>query len=118
VALLLFAVPNAERLLANRTLSFRFQKSIGRVLFQNLHYCRRRSCFGLADQDVNMLGHHYISHNLEAVLASDLLESVKEHLTRPSCNQKRPATIAAASDEMQIPKTVNALESAGHSAAL
>ena len=66
----------------------------------------------LADQQMNMLRHHDIPDDDESVALTRLLEDREEAITGGRI-QQRQSSIARASDEVQVVRTISAMQTAG-----
>ena len=57
------------------------------TLLQNLHHCRGRSLLGLADEQVNVVGHHHIADHDKEIALPRLFQNLQERARRGSLNQ-------------------------------
>ena len=86
----------------------------GDALFQNLNHRRGRSSCRLANEQMDVLGHHHISDKREAEAVSDLAENLNESIPSASRAQERHAPVTTERDEMKMPAPVNPNEFVGH----
>ncbi|HEX4074620.1 MAG TPA: hypothetical protein VHX49_04395 [Candidatus Acidoferrales bacterium] len=86
----------------------------GDALFQHLHHRRRSADARLADEQVNMFGHHAVAEQREVVSVSDVAQDIEEEGTRCLGAQQRQAMVAAARDEVQVAGTVAAFKAMFH----
>lgn len=87
---------------------------MGGALLQHLHYRRRSSDLGFGNQQVNVFGHDYISHDDEAVPLTSLLQDRKEAIATARAVEKRQSPVTGAGDKVQVMRTVTAMQAAGH----
>src|SRR6476620_11150388 len=79
-----------------------------------MHHGGRRAPFRLADQEVNVIGHHHVSDHYEAVPLPDVLQNLQEQIAPPRAAQPWLPMITTACEKMQVPVAVIALEAFGH----
>jgi hypothetical protein len=79
------------------------------ALFQGLHHVGRSSHIRLADQQVDVLGHHHKSEQREIVPATDRGEDLEKAVPGTSGSQQRQSPVAAERDEVQVARAVPAL---------
>ena len=72
------------------------------ALFQHIQHARWRN-FGLADEQVHMLGHHYISNQPKPMALSDFPQRRNKDIPGPHRSQQRQPPVAAKGKKMQIP---------------
>jgi hypothetical protein len=84
------------------------------ALLQNLNHGGRRAFGGLADEQVNVIGHNDIAHQRETVAIARLAENLDENISGANGAQQRQASIASEGDEMKMPVPVVANEFADH----
>ena len=87
-------------------------------MLQHLQHSRRRPDFRLADQNVEVFGHDNVAEHLKPILPPNLLEDAQENIARTPASQKRLPFVATAGNEMEVLKTVNALQTSRHGAPL
>ena len=63
---------------------------------------------------MEVLRHHDISHNHEAIALPGLFEDRKESVAAAHATELRPSVITRASDKVQVMGAVSAMESGGH----
>jgi hypothetical protein len=85
------------------------------ALLQDLHDRLGRSLGGLADENVDMLGHDHVPDKREAVTLPDLAQNFHEDTSCTSRTQERQAPVATAGDGVQMLLPVVAFQSLGHS---
>ncbi len=83
-------------------------------LLQDLQYRRRRTCFRLTDEKVDVFRHDCIPHQREAVAISNFAENLHEEVSRASGTQQRQAPVTTARDEVQVALSVPPFQSFGH----
>jgi len=86
------------------------QQAAGDPLLENLHDDRRIVSFRFTNVEVDMLRHHYKSHDVKARALPNLLENIEEDVARSSCSQKGLTSVAAGCDEMKVASTVKAAQ--------
>jgi hypothetical protein len=84
------------------------------ALFENLHGHGRSATTGLADQQVNVFGHHDVTHQREAKAIAHLAKNIHKSISGANRAQQRQASIASESNEMQMSTTVAPDELVGH----
>jgi hypothetical protein len=87
------------------------------TLFQNLHHRRDSSPSWFADQEVNMLRHHDITHYDEPVSFPNLFENFEKEGSLAWRVQQGPALATTGSDEMEVARSI-ASRQAGHTTML
>lgn len=65
------------------------EQSASRALLQNLHDNRGSSDLSFRDEQMNVFGHHQVSHDDESVALADLFENRKEAFAATLSAQKR-----------------------------
>jgi hypothetical protein len=60
---------------------------------------------------MNVFRHHHIADQQELVTRPHFVENLQENVALPRCAQQRAAPVTAASDEMQMPLPITALQS-------
>ncbi len=83
-------------------------------LLQHLHHRGGRPALRLAEDQVHVLRHHHIADDKEAVPASHLLQDAKEQIAASRTGQEGSPPMTAEGDEVKMPASVEALESARH----
>jgi len=63
---------------------------------------------------MEVLGHHHVSHDHEAVALPGLFEDAEESVTAAQATEFRSSVITRASDKVQVMGAVSAVESGGH----
>ncbi|HTZ88749.1 MAG TPA: hypothetical protein VMA71_00330 [Alloacidobacterium sp.] len=84
-----------------------------RTLFHNLQHRGKSSDLRLAQEEMNMLGHDYISSHSKKIFLADFFEYLQKDIPRFSI-QKRKSMVAAKSDEMKIVSAVVSREPSWH----
>ena len=84
------------------------------ALLQHLHRHARIPHIRLADQQMNMLRHHHVSQQREIVALSNFTENLEEEIPSTLCAQQRRATIATASNKVQLSQSIAASEALLH----
>ena len=84
------------------------------ALLDDLHDHRGVAEFGLGDEPVEVFGHEDVSVDHEAVFAAGLFEDLEEEVAPPGGVELGLATVATASDEVQVLGAVVTDESLGH----
>ncbi len=90
------------------------ENPLGKTLFQHLHHDGWISLVRFADQEMEVLGHDYISQNHETIALTHLLEDRQEEIAATCTGQVLPPVITTAGDEVQVPGTGIAFEIPGH----
>ena len=85
-----------------------------KTLFQDLHHDGWISLVRFADQEMEVLGHDYISQNHETIALTHLLEDRQEEIAATCTGQVLSPVITTAGDEVQVPGTGIAFEIPGH----
>ena len=83
-------------------------------LFQNLHDLGRSSDFRLAQQQVNMLGHHNIFNNDKPVALPRLFQNGKEAVAALGCTKSLSSPVAGERDKVQIVRAIEPVGVARH----
>src|SRR5580692_11350950 len=83
-------------------------------LFQHLHRRARIPHIRLADQQMNMLRHHYIPDQREIVTHSNLTENLEKEMPSPFRAQQRRATITTAGNKVQMSQSIAASQALLH----
>jgi hypothetical protein len=79
-----------------------FQELASKVLLEYLHHRRWRPLLRLADQQMEVFRHHYISDHDKTVAAAYLLEDFEKQGSTGGSSQHGTAVITTRSDEMQV----------------
>ena len=90
------------------------QHAARETLLDHLHDGGRRATFGLADQQMNVIGHDDISDDHEMVALADLLKNLEEQVATAGVSQLGLPMITAAGEEVQMIVSVVTLEACGH----
>ena len=85
-----------------------------RALLENLHDLGRISKVRFGDEQMDMLGHHYISDHDETVALAHLLKDRQETVAVRGSTEKRQTSIAGTGDKVQVMCALGAMQSAGH----
>ena len=83
-------------------------------LLDGLDRCGQYASLRLAHQQVNVLGHDYVSIDEEPVLHSRLFEGLLEHLRRSGPSEKRLSPVTTERNEMKTAGVLEALEAPRH----
>ena len=84
-----------------------------KTLFQHLHHDGWISFVRFAHQEMEVLGHNYVSQNHEKIALTHLLEHRQEEIAETCTGQVRPPVITTAGAEVQVPGTGVALRFRG-----
>ena len=82
--------------------------------FERLHYARQCAATRLAYQQVNVLGHHDIARDNEAISPPDALQRGLEKFTGLRGIQVRTPPVTTESEEMKVASLLVSHESTGH----
>jgi hypothetical protein len=94
--------------------ALRFAQLAGNILLQHLQGDRKLRPLRLADQQVNVLRHHHIPSNVEAIPQPDTLKGLLEDVTGMRRAQPGRAIIAAECKKMETTRFLKPLETPGH----
>ncbi len=75
-------------------------------MFQQLHYHRKVRTRRFTDQQMKVLRHDDVAHDRELVIASHLLQFLKEQIAGFGGVEQRPPLVATAGDEVEIATAV------------
>src|SRR5207237_9657448 len=78
------------------------ENPLGKTLFQHLHHDGWISLVRCAEQEMEVLGHDYISQNYETIALTHLLEDRQEEIAATCTGQVLPSLITTAGDEVQV----------------
>ena len=81
------------------------------ALLEHLQHRRRRALGWLADQQMDVLGHHHEAHQGEAVSIANFAQNFDEQIAGAHGSQQCRAAVARKCNEVQIVLPVVALES-------
>jgi len=84
------------------------------ALFEDLHSSGRRNVWRLADQQADVLGHDDVTSEFEFVRGAHFADNRGEGVLGSPRRQERQAAVATAGDEMQVRKSVTAVQPLGH----
>jgi len=90
-------------------------KVVRSSLLEELHCAGRVTQLGLRDEEVHMLGHHYVSEHRKAHLLPDFFEHAQKTVTPRRLGKQRTPAVATEGDEVQAALAVVAAQSPGHS---
>jgi hypothetical protein len=96
--------------LGNRCLSSLCSQGSRDALFQRLHYAGRISDGGLADQQMDVVGHDDVAEKGEVVAVAHLSENSQKEVASPGHGEQRLPTITTASNEVKLSEAVAAFE--------
>ncbi len=85
-----------------------------KTLLDDLHDHRGIADFRLRDEYMKVFGHNDISVDDEAIFSTRFFQEIDESISTFRCAQDRLASIAATGDEMQVLRTVVAMEPSRH----
>ena len=84
------------------------------ALLQNLHDGGRGACGRFADEQVNVIGHDYVTRKSEAVAVAHLVQNLHKQIPGVRGGKQGQPPIAAASDKVQVAQSVAAVQSFRH----
>jgi len=91
-----------------------FQHLPCEALLQDLHHARGRASLRLTDQQMDVLRHHHVAHNHEAIPLAYLFYNSEKLVPTHWAAQPGLAAMATASYEMQVTVAVVRLQAVGH----
>ena len=94
--------------------AFPFSQITRNALLQNFQHQRWRTFRPLADEQVNMLGHHNVSNQEKMITITNFCQRRDECIPGSHCLQKRQPPVAAESQKMEMASSVVAPESFRH----
>ena len=86
----------------------------GDALLQHLHHGRRSAHPRLADEQMNMFGHHHVAEQREIVSVAHVGQDTQKQRARCLRAEQRQAMVTAARDEVQLAQAVAAFEAVFH----
>src|SRR5579862_520247 len=84
------------------------------ALFQDLHHPGRSRTRRLADEQVNVFGHHHEAHELKAITIAHLAENPDESISGARGRKQWQTAIATARDEVQMLEPIAAAQPCWH----
>src|SRR6266403_4772939 len=97
-----------------RRFSRALSQSPGDSLLEHLQNFRGTTPLGFTKEQMNMLGHDYITDELEVMPRADLVQNFHKLVTSPRRAEQRTATIATEGNEMKIAAPIEALQTVAH----
>ena len=94
--------------------TFNFAQLPRNILLQHLQRNRELRSFRLGDQQMNVLGHDYISGDVEAIPFSRLFQILLEEIPSARRAQARLAPIGTKSEKVQTARFLKSLETPWH----
>ena len=86
--------------------------------FQRLYGPRQRSLWRLADQEMNVFGHHHVADDHPLVTLPNLFQHFHEQVTARAAGQPRLSPVTAKRQEVQIVSALSALQTPWHDRSL
>ncbi len=83
-------------------------------MFDDLHNRRRRSAFWLADEQMNVVGHHDVADHNKLVALTDFLEYLQKQIVPFWTREPGLAVITTTGEEVEIIVARVALGAGGH----
>jgi hypothetical protein len=83
-------------------------------LLHDLHNCRRRSAFRLAEEQVDVVGHYNVADHNKLAALSGILKDLQKQIAPMRTCQPRLAMVTATGEKVEIIVARVALEAGGH----
>src|SRR5258705_9228602 len=104
----------AQSELRCRRFSTALSQNPGDSLLEHLQNFRGTTPLGFTKEQMNMLGHDYITDELEVMPRADLVQNFHKLVTSPRRAEQRTTTIATEGNEMKIAAPIETLQTVAH----